>query len=97
MGGCFAAIGHLPAFVKNTNYAMPNSATEGPFQSAYNTNLNFFQYLQANSSGKLHRRGCSLLRLGLASTSQPRGLGCTRSRPSDKVRKGIFAELYQPG
>lgn len=27
---------------------MPNSATDGPFQSAYNTRLNFFQYLQAN-------------------------------------------------
>ena len=27
---------------------MPNSATDGPYQSAYSTKLNFFQYLQAN-------------------------------------------------
>lgn len=48
LGGCFAAIGHLPAYLKKTNFVMPNSATDGPFQSAYHTKLNFFQYLQAN-------------------------------------------------
>ncbi|KAB5581298.1 S-adenosyl-L-methionine-dependent methyltransferase [Coniochaeta sp. 2T2.1] len=48
LGGCFAAIGHLPAYVKRTEFVMPNSATDGPYQSAYNTNMNFFEYLQAN-------------------------------------------------
>ncbi|KAB5522978.1 O-methyltransferase [Coniochaeta sp. 2T2.1] len=48
LGGCFAAIGHLPAYVKRTNFVMPNSATDGPYQSAYNTKMNFFEYLQAN-------------------------------------------------
>jgi hypothetical protein len=48
MGGCFAAIGHLTAYLKTTNFKTPNSATDGPYQSAYDTKLNFFQYLQAN-------------------------------------------------
>ncbi|RKU48828.1 hypothetical protein DL546_007021 [Coniochaeta pulveracea] len=48
LGGCFAAIAHLPAYLKRTDFVMPNSATDGPYQSAYNTKLNFFQYLQAN-------------------------------------------------
>ncbi|OIW22623.1 S-adenosyl-L-methionine-dependent methyltransferase [Coniochaeta ligniaria NRRL 30616] len=48
MGGCFAAIGHLPAYLKTTNFVMPNSATNGCYQSAYSTKMNFFQYLQAH-------------------------------------------------
>jgi hypothetical protein len=48
LGGCFASLGALPSYLIKTKFVNPNSATDGPFQAAYKTDLNFFQYCQAN-------------------------------------------------
>lgn len=35
-------------YAAETGYQEPKSAEDGPYQAAYNTKLNFFEYLQAN-------------------------------------------------
>ncbi|OTB18911.1 hypothetical protein K445DRAFT_314752 [Daldinia sp. EC12] len=36
---------HLPEYLKNTNYALPTSVTDGPFQAAHKTDLSAFAWL----------------------------------------------------
>ncbi|KAI1466310.1 putative O-methyltransferase [Daldinia caldariorum] len=36
---------HLPEYLRNTNYALPTSVTDGPFQAAHKTDLTAFAWL----------------------------------------------------
>jgi hypothetical protein len=46
--GILAAVLHLPAYMAQTQYATPTDVQAGPFQSAFRTQLNMFEYLTAN-------------------------------------------------
>lgn len=48
-GGGFAALDKFPEYIAKTGYKNPNDGTNGPYQFAYSTSLNFFAYLQANN------------------------------------------------
>lgn len=47
-GGCLAALDQFHVWADKNNWQTPNSLFDGPYQHAFNTELNFFQYLQAN-------------------------------------------------
>lgn len=46
-----AALSRFPEYAKKNGYKTPNSISDGSYQLAYNTELNFFQWLQANGHG----------------------------------------------
>ncbi|KAL6859799.1 hypothetical protein ACO1O0_003823 [Amphichorda felina] len=48
-GGCLAALDQFHIWANKTGWKTPNSISDGSYQLAYNTELNFFQYLQANN------------------------------------------------
>lgn len=47
-GGCNAALDQFPRWASKTGWKTPNSISDGPYQMAFNTELNFFQWLQAH-------------------------------------------------
>ncbi|CAG9952303.1 unnamed protein product [Clonostachys rosea f. rosea IK726] len=47
-GGCFAALDHFHEYQDKVGWTEPNDVANGPYQAAFNTKLNFFEYLQAN-------------------------------------------------
>lgn len=47
-GGGHAALSKFNTYASKTGYKEPDSVTDGAFQYAYDTPLNFFAYLQAN-------------------------------------------------
>jgi hypothetical protein len=47
-GGANASLLQFNAYAASTSYAEPNSASAGPYQYAYSTDLNMFAYMQAH-------------------------------------------------
>jgi hypothetical protein len=47
-GGANASLLQFNAYAASTSYAEPNSASNGPYQYAYSTDLNMFAYMQAH-------------------------------------------------
>ena len=47
-GGGFAALSKFHEWEEKRGWKTPKSMTDGPYQYAYDTELNFFAYLQAN-------------------------------------------------
>ncbi|RYP16621.1 hypothetical protein DL765_005012 [Monosporascus sp. GIB2] len=67
-GGLLCPNNKFHEFMRKTNYNVPNSATDGPLQYAYNTKLNMFEHLQANPPyGQLFNDHMSGYRQGRAS------------------------------
>lgn len=48
-GGCMAALDKFHIWAGKTGWKEPNSISDGPYQFGYSTELNFFEYLQANN------------------------------------------------
>jgi len=47
-GGCMQALDQFHVWADKNNWKTPNNVADGPYQLAFNTKLNFFEYLQAN-------------------------------------------------
>ncbi|KAK3291164.1 S-adenosyl-L-methionine-dependent methyltransferase [Chaetomium fimeti] len=48
VNGCLPALIATPNWLADHDYQTPNDVSHGPYQAAYNTPLNFFEWLQAN-------------------------------------------------
>ncbi|KAH6640167.1 S-adenosyl-L-methionine-dependent methyltransferase [Chaetomium tenue] len=48
VNGCLAALNATPNWLSTHAFQTPNDVSHGPYQAAYNTPLNFFEWLQAN-------------------------------------------------
>lgn len=47
-GGAHRSCSHFPTFMEKTEYAIPNDPDAGPYQDAFETKMNMFQYMMAN-------------------------------------------------
>ncbi|KAH6843416.1 S-adenosyl-L-methionine-dependent methyltransferase [Chaetomium sp. MPI-CAGE-AT-0009] len=48
VNGCLPALVATPNWLASHDWQTPNDVSHGPYQAAYNTTLNFFEWLQAN-------------------------------------------------
>lgn len=47
-GGCLSSLVSLPSWLAEHQWQTPNDVSDGPYQAAFNTSLNFFEWLQAH-------------------------------------------------
>ncbi|KXX73761.1 Demethylsterigmatocystin 6-O-methyltransferase [Madurella mycetomatis] len=47
-GSCLSAVASLPSWLAERQWQTPNDIFNGPYQAAFNTSLNFFEWLQAH-------------------------------------------------
>ncbi|KAL2174027.1 S-adenosyl-L-methionine-dependent methyltransferase [Thermothelomyces heterothallicus CBS 202.75] len=48
LGGCYPALIETPKWLAEHQWQTPNDVANGPYQKAYQTKLNFFEWLQSN-------------------------------------------------